>query len=60
MVQNNRWGTSVARCVNATGGGFTITQADGSVPTNGAPKSCPPGRGRAPPKAVALDTDTWV
>ncbi|MFE6281702.1 cellulose binding domain-containing protein [Streptomyces sp. NPDC057877] len=41
VVQNNRWGTSATQCVNATDTGFTVTQADGSVPTNGAPKSYP-------------------
>ncbi len=41
VVQNNRWGTSAPQCINATGSGFTITRADGSVPTNGAPKSYP-------------------
>lgn len=41
VAQNNRWGTSAAQCVNVTGSGFQITRADGSVPTNGAPKSYP-------------------
>ncbi|GGU21421.1 GH12 family glycosyl hydrolase domain-containing protein [Streptomyces lavendofoliae] len=41
VVQNNRWGTSATQCVNATSTGFTLTRADGSVPTNGAPKSYP-------------------
>lgn len=41
VVQNNRWGTSAAQCVTATDSGFRLTQADGSVPTNGAPKSYP-------------------
>ncbi|MFG1806351.1 cellulose binding domain-containing protein [Streptomyces sp. NPDC049040] len=41
VVQNNRWGTSEAQCINVTGTGFQITQADGSVATNGAPKSYP-------------------
>ncbi|MGW2965258.1 GH12 family glycosyl hydrolase domain-containing protein [Streptomyces sp. NPDC001220] len=41
VVQNNRWGTSASQCVTATESGFRITQADGSVPTNGAPKSYP-------------------
>ncbi|TXS44778.1 GH12 family glycosyl hydrolase domain-containing protein [Streptomyces sp. t39] len=41
VVQNNRWGTGETQCVNATGTGFTVTRADGSVPTNGAPKSYP-------------------
>ncbi len=41
VVQNNRWGTSAQQCVTATDSGFRLTQADGSVPTNGAPKSYP-------------------
>ncbi|MDG9717278.1 cellulose binding domain-containing protein [Streptomyces sp. DH24] len=41
VVQNNRWGTSETQCVTATDTGFRLTQADGSVPTNGAPKSYP-------------------
>ncbi|MGW1603140.1 GH12 family glycosyl hydrolase domain-containing protein [Streptomyces eurythermus] len=41
VVQNNRWGTSDTQCINVTDSGFRITQADGSVPTNGAPKSYP-------------------
>ncbi|GAA2423895.1 GH12 family glycosyl hydrolase domain-containing protein [Streptomyces macrosporus] len=41
VVQNNRWGTSATQCINVTSTGFRITQADGSVPTNGAPKSYP-------------------
>ena len=41
MVQNNRWGTSATQCIAVTDSGFRITQADGSVPTNGAPKSYP-------------------
>ncbi|MFD8235993.1 cellulose binding domain-containing protein [Streptomyces sp. NPDC059696] len=41
VVQNNRWGTSATQCVTATGTGFRVAQADGSVPTNGAPKSYP-------------------
>jgi hypothetical protein len=41
VVQNNRWGTSEAQCINVTGTGFQVTQADGSVPLNGAPKSYP-------------------
>ncbi|MFF5980523.1 cellulose binding domain-containing protein [Streptomyces olindensis] len=41
VVQNNRWGTSAPQCVTATDTGFRVTQADGSVPTNGAPKSYP-------------------
>ncbi|MEU6814594.1 glycoside hydrolase [Streptomyces sp. NPDC046860] len=41
VVQNNAWGTSAPQCVNQTGDGFQVTRADGSVPTNGAPKSYP-------------------
>ncbi len=41
VVQNNRWGTSATQCVNVTGNGFQLTQADGSVSTDGAPKSYP-------------------
>ncbi|MFG3100764.1 cellulose binding domain-containing protein [Streptomyces sp. NPDC048182] len=41
VVQNNRWGTSATQCVTATNTGFRVDQADGSVPTNGAPKSYP-------------------
>ncbi|GGL91810.1 glycosyl hydrolase family 5 [Streptomyces fumigatiscleroticus] len=41
VVQNNRWGTSNTQCITATDTGFRVTQADGSVPTNGAPKSYP-------------------
>jgi hypothetical protein len=41
IAQNNRWGTSETQCINVTDSGFTVTQADGSVATNGAPKSYP-------------------
>ncbi|MFF5157725.1 cellulose binding domain-containing protein [Streptomyces sp. NPDC000348] len=41
VVQNNRWGTSATQCVTATDTGFRLTRADGSVPTDGAPKSYP-------------------
>ncbi|TDT39101.1 cellulose binding domain-containing protein [Streptomyces sp. BK208] len=41
IVQNNRWGSSATQCVTATDTGFRVTQADGSTPTNGAPKSYP-------------------
>lgn len=41
IVQNNAWGTSAPQCVNQAGDGFQLTTADGSVPTNGAPKSYP-------------------
>ncbi|TDC68207.1 hypothetical protein E1283_27735 [Streptomyces hainanensis] len=40
-VQNNRWGTGATQCVNVTGSGFQLTQADGGVPTDGPPKSYP-------------------
>ncbi|WP_307629320.1 GH12 family glycosyl hydrolase domain-containing protein [Streptomyces turgidiscabies] len=41
VVQNNRWGTTAPQCVTATDTGFRVTRADGSVPTNGGPKSYP-------------------
>ncbi|MFE7033484.1 cellulose binding domain-containing protein [Streptomyces sp. NPDC057621] len=41
VVQNNRWGTSATQCISVSDSGFRITQADGAVPTNGAPKSYP-------------------
>ncbi|MFJ4602543.1 glycoside hydrolase [Streptomyces griseoluteus] len=41
VVQNNAWGTSAPQCVTQVGDGFRLTRADGSVPTNGAPKSYP-------------------
>lgn len=41
VVQNNRWGTSAPQCITVTDSGFRVAQADGSVPTNGAPKSYP-------------------
>jgi len=41
VVQNNRWGTSATQCINVTGTGFQVTQADGATATNGAPKSYP-------------------
>ncbi|WP_371573560.1 cellulose binding domain-containing protein [Streptomyces sp. NBC_01314] len=41
VVQNNRWGTGEPQCVTTTDTGFRVTRADGSVPTNGAPKSYP-------------------
>lgn len=41
VVQNNRWGTNDSQCIVVTDSGFRITRADGSVPTNGAPKSYP-------------------
>ncbi|WP_089156813.1 GH12 family glycosyl hydrolase domain-containing protein [Micromonospora sp. NBS 11-29] len=41
VVQNNRWGTTAQQCINVTSTGFSITRADGSAPTNGAPVSYP-------------------
>ncbi|CAL9639473.1 hypothetical protein SUDANB145_06293 [Streptomyces sp. enrichment culture] len=41
VVQNNRWGSSAEQCVTVTDTGFRLSRADGSVPTNGAPKSYP-------------------
>ncbi|MEE3919899.1 cellulose binding domain-containing protein [Micromonospora sp. BRA006-A] len=41
VVQNNRWGTSAQQCINVTSTGFSITRADGSAPTNGAPVAYP-------------------
>ena len=41
VVQNNRWGTSSTQCITPTSTGFTVDRADGSVATNGAPKSYP-------------------
>ncbi|MFD7990128.1 GH12 family glycosyl hydrolase domain-containing protein [Streptomyces mexicanus] len=41
VVQNNRWGTDAAQCVTVTDSGFRLSRADGSVPTNGAPKAYP-------------------
>jgi hypothetical protein len=41
IVNNNRWGTSSTQCINVTGTGFTVTQADGTASTSGAPKSYP-------------------
>ncbi len=41
IAQNNRWGTNEQQCINVTDSGFQLVQADGSVPTNGAPKSYP-------------------
>ncbi|MEW2049035.1 cellulose binding domain-containing protein [Streptomyces sp. NPDC005476] len=41
VVQNNRWGTSATQCISVTDSGFRVTRADGSVPTDGAPKSYP-------------------
>ncbi|GAB2934047.1 GH12 family glycosyl hydrolase domain-containing protein [Streptomyces heilongjiangensis] len=41
VVQNNRWGSNEPQCVTTTSSGFRVSRADGSVPTNGAPKSYP-------------------
>jgi hypothetical protein len=41
IVMNNRWGTSATQCIDVSSTGFTVTQADGSAATNGAPKSYP-------------------
>jgi hypothetical protein len=41
IIQNNRWGASTTQCINTTNTGFSITQADHNVPTNGAPASYP-------------------
>lgn len=41
VAQNNAWGTDQAQCISVTDNGFQITQADGSVSTDGAPKSYP-------------------
>lgn len=41
VVQNNAWGTDQTQCITTTDSGFRITRADGSAPTNGAPKSYP-------------------
>ncbi|WP_432510318.1 GH12 family glycosyl hydrolase domain-containing protein [Kineococcus sp. SYSU DK001] len=40
-IQNNRWGTSAQQCIEPTATGFTVTRADGTAPTTGAPKSYP-------------------
>ncbi|WP_258724079.1 GH12 family glycosyl hydrolase domain-containing protein [Cellulomonas sp. NS3] len=41
IVGNNRWGSSATQCIDTTATGFRVTQADGSNPTNGSPKSYP-------------------
>ena len=43
IVQNDHWNpdSTGAQCVDPRDGGFTLTSADGSVTTNGAPKSYP-------------------
>lgn len=40
IVQNNRWGTGAAQCIDADEDGFTITQQDG-VNSGGAPTAYP-------------------
>ncbi len=40
-VQNNRWGTSATQCIDVSGTGFRLAQADGGVSTGGPPKSYP-------------------
>nr|WP_308442077.1 hypothetical protein [Planosporangium flavigriseum] len=41
VVMNNVWGADTPQCITATSRGFTITTADHSKPTNGAPASYP-------------------
>jgi hypothetical protein len=41
VVQNNAYNEPGTQCVNAGSNGFSITESDGSVATNGAPKSYP-------------------
>jgi hypothetical protein len=41
VVQNNVWGTDQTQCINVTSTGFSISQANHNVPTNGAPASYP-------------------
>ncbi|WP_199443658.1 GH12 family glycosyl hydrolase domain-containing protein [Umezawaea beigongshangensis] len=41
VVQNNRWGSSAAQCIDVTSTGFRIATQQGSAPTNGAPLSYP-------------------
>lgn len=42
IVQNNVWGADTAQCIDVNqGGGFTVTQADHSKATNGAPAAYP-------------------
>ena len=41
VVQNNRWGTGAAQCIDVTPTGFAITTEAGSAPTNGAPLAYP-------------------
>jgi len=41
VVQNNVWGTDQTQCINVTSTGFSISQANHNVPTNGAPAAYP-------------------
>ncbi|CAM4173160.1 Chitinase 63 precursor [Mycobacterium basiliense] len=41
VVQNNRWGSNAAQCIDVAGSGFSIAKQDGSVATDGAPLSYP-------------------
>jgi hypothetical protein len=41
VVQNNVWGTDQQQCITVTSTGFSISQANHNVPTNGAPASYP-------------------
>jgi hypothetical protein len=41
VVQNNVWGTDQTQCINVTTTGFSISQANHNVPTNGAPAAYP-------------------
>ncbi|MGI5238252.1 GH12 family glycosyl hydrolase domain-containing protein [Dactylosporangium sp. CA-139066] len=41
VVMNNVWGTDQPQCINVTSTGFSISQANHNVPTNGAPASYP-------------------
>jgi hypothetical protein len=41
IVQNNAYNEPGTQCINATSDGFSITESDGSVAFNGAPKSYP-------------------
>jgi hypothetical protein len=41
VVMNNVWGTDQPQCINVTSTGFSISQANHNMPTNGAPASYP-------------------
>lgn len=41
VVMNNVWGADTRQCINVTDTGFRITEAQHSVPTNGAPAGYP-------------------